>query len=618
MNRLPYPAALLLLVTAPAAAQEINAQRFTPSVDGQTFLVLNHPSVGGAGVGGGMTVSYADDPFIYRFEDEDLADIALLDGVATANLLGFANLGRVRLGVDVPLHLASSGYGVDGFRLLGDLGVDGKVSLLSREHLGLGARARVTLPTGNGNAWLGDAHPSVTTEVLAATGERVIVAANAGFRVYGGGAVELPDVSWGSRFTYGAGVSVPVWDPISATAELTGEMIFGSGGAPGAFPLEGLVSLRGEPQENLVASLGLGAGLTQGIGAPDFRVVAGVGWVPGRREVATDAVTARVVSDRDGDGIADTRDLCPDQAEDYNGTADDDGCPEAGLTPTRLLVRDEQGAQVAGAGIELLAGPETGRWSASDGELVRSLPPGTYRVRASGDGYIAHEDKVVVPEAPRHEATLTLSAEAAMGTVTLTVLDDQGQPVAARARLLGTDVEINTASDGVSQDRVPAGTWEVVVSAPGHTVARRTLRVEPDGTASLDVLLQRERVVVTEDRIVILDRVFFEFDSAVIKPESFGILDEVVATLKARDEIELVEVQGHTDDQGAADYNRELSQRRAEAVRAYLVKSGVAPDRLIARGYGEDRPLQSGETPDVRATNRRVEFVIHKRAQAAR
>ena len=613
MNRLsPLAFAALLLGSNTASAQEINAQRFEPAVDGRTFLVLTDPQVGRRGIGGSMTFNYADDPFIFRYENEDKADVALLDAVATTNLTTFANLGPARLGVDVPLHLASSGYAVEGFRLVGDLGLDAKIAVLDRQEkgVGLGARARLGLPTGNGSAWLGDARPTLGLEVASSVGERFMGAANLGLRLYPGGPVQLPEVAWGNRLTWGVGGKVPIWDFLWATAEVNGELIFGSAGATGAVPIEGLVAVRGNPIGDLIASLGAGTGFTKGIGAPDFRFVASVAWVPGTaRDLAENGG-----NDRDGDGIADARDLCPDQAEDMNGIADDDGCPDNGLTPTRLTVLDPEGAQVANARVELLEGPETGTYSMLDGELMRSLPPGTYRVRAGADDFLDAESTLVVPESPKHEATLRVVHEAPTGTVTITVMDEKGLPVVASARLLGADKTVATESDGVGHDTVPAGTWEIVVSAPNYQVARRTLRVDPDGASSLDVMLQPARVVVAGDRVVIMEKIFFEFDSAVIMPESFGILDEVVGVLREHGEIELIEVQGHTDSQGEADYNRKLSQKRAEAVSAYLTLHGVDPSRLTARGYGEDQPLQPGETEEAWAANRRVEFLIRRRA----
>lgn len=623
MRTLPSPlrrlTALLALWPGLAGAQQLNAQRFQPSVDAATFLTVDDSEVGDQGIGGSLIFNYADDPFVFRYADEDRAELEVLGSVATTNLLAYANMSDFRVGLDVPLHMASTGYGVEGFRLFGDLALDGRYQLMDRDQdlLGLGVGARVSLPTGNGDAWLGDKNPGFTASVQATYGQRVVGAVNLGLRGYAGSASQIDDVKWGARMLFRGGVTVPVVDPLWVTAELGGERMFGSRGAPGATPIEALGSVRGRPTDNLVASLGFGAGLTQGIGAPDYRVVAGVSWVPGQ-ETATDAyITAPTGSDRDGDGVADYRDLCPDQAEDRNGTADDDGCPDGGLTPTRLWARDPRGTQIAGATIELVSGPETGRWTMSDGELVRSLPAGRYRVQVVANDFHTKNAEVVVPEAPRHEAVISLDPVVPSGTLTVGVANAEGQPVEASLRLLGADGRIDTAQDGVGRGQIPAGTWEVVVSAPGYSPARRTISVEPGGASSIDVVLTGSRVRVTEDRVVILDKVFFEFDSAIIKPESFAILEEVAGAMLQHGEIALVEVQGHTDDQGADDYNRKLSAERAAAVRQVLINSGVSAARLSARGYGEDQPLQPGTSEEARAANRRVEFVIVRRQPIA-
>ena len=69
-------------------------------------------------------------------------------------------------------------------------------------------------------------------------------------------------------------------------------------------------------------------------------------------------------------------------------------------------------------------------------------------------------------------------------------------------------------------------------------------------------------------------------------------------------------VEGHTDSQGSASSNQDLSQRRAEAVRDYLVSRGIAGDRLTAQGFGPSRPIADNGTAEGRANNRRVEIVI--------
>ena len=96
---------------------------------------------------------------------------------------------------------------------------------------------------------------------------------------------------------------------------------------------------------------------------------------------------------------------------------------------------------------------------------------------------------------------------------------------------------------------------------------------------------------------------------ATIKPISFKLLDGVAAALTAHATLK-ISVEGHTDDRAAEDYNLKLSQRRAEAVRDYLIKKGIDPARLTAIGYGESRPAVPGKSEAARDQNRRVEFII--------
>ena len=186
-----------------------------------------------------------------------------------------------------------------------------------------------------------------------------------------------------------------------------------------------------------------------------------------------------------------------------------------------------------------------------------------------------------------------------------------GQPLAALVTVLEpSGRRFSTGEDGVGTERMPEGARELRVWAEGYAPERVRVTEEGGKTARLDVTLQPSRVDVYADRVEIRDKVFFELDSATIKAESFRILDDVVATLQGHPQIELLEIQGHTDDQGAEDYNLTLSQRRADAVMRYLVEAGVEPQRLVAKGYGETRPLQPNATAEARETNRRVAFRI--------
>jgi outer membrane protein OmpA-like peptidoglycan-associated protein len=130
---------------------------------------------------------------------------------------------------------------------------------------------------------------------------------------------------------------------------------------------------------------------------------------------------------------------------------------------------------------------------------------------------------------------------------------------------------------------------------------------DEDGCPDQDVAID------SGSEIEILKSIDFEFDKAVLRPTAPPILDAVAHMMVQNPAIVLVEVQGHTDEQGDDAYNLELSNRRAHTVQEYLVAHGVARERLRAEGYGESRPLDKAHTQAAYAKNRRVEFHILSR-----
>jgi outer membrane protein OmpA-like peptidoglycan-associated protein len=101
----------------------------------------------------------------------------------------------------------------------------------------------------------------------------------------------------------------------------------------------------------------------------------------------------------------------------------------------------------------------------------------------------------------------------------------------------------------------------------------------------------------------------FDFNSATLKPEGRELLSRIAGVLLASDGYGL-EVHGHTDDVGSEAYNRQLSERRAEAVKAYLVDAGIGADTVSVRGFGKSSPLVPGTSESARAQNRRVEIAL--------
>jgi len=106
------------------------------------------------------------------------------------------------------------------------------------------------------------------------------------------------------------------------------------------------------------------------------------------------------------------------------------------------------------------------------------------------------------------------------------------------------------------------------------------------------------------------DGLVFDRNSSVLSSDVQTQLSELASTLKTENENVYLEIQGHTDSTGSADYNEWLGQRRAERVQRFLHTQGVALDRMATISYGEAEPVAPNDTSDGRATNRRVEIVV--------
>jgi OOP family OmpA-OmpF porin len=116
---------------------------------------------------------------------------------------------------------------------------------------------------------------------------------------------------------------------------------------------------------------------------------------------------------------------------------------------------------------------------------------------------------------------------------------------------------------------------------------------------------------IDETTKIVLNNVFFDFDKAELKQESYPELNRIATLMKEKGSIE-VEIAGHTDATGDANYNLGLSKRRANAVAKYLISQGVAKDKIQVAFFGETKPVESNESVEGRKKNRRVEFRIIK------
>jgi flagellar motor protein MotB len=117
---------------------------------------------------------------------------------------------------------------------------------------------------------------------------------------------------------------------------------------------------------------------------------------------------------------------------------------------------------------------------------------------------------------------------------------------------------------------------------------------------------------IEEGSSVVLENIFFDFNKTDLLPASYAELDKVVEFMLEED-IKLIEIAGHTDNEGSDAYNLKLSEGRAASVVNYLISKGVKPERMTNMGYGESRPVDTNQTEEGRAQNRRVEFTLIKK-----
>ncbi|MEW5855663.1 MAG: OmpA family protein, partial [Myxococcota bacterium] len=245
-----------------------------------------------------------------------------------------------------------------------------------------------------------------------------------------------------------------------------------------------------------------------------------------------------------------------------------------------------------------------------------SMDPNTYEVIVEAVDYAPNKALAVVKAGELTTVDLRLTPQPRAAAFKATIVNDKDESVPAKIILTearGNVVELD-AQDGTVTADVPPGKYKAVARAEGYLLIGKNVVVEA-GSRTAEVFLlkpepRKRLTVLTKERIEIKSTIHFEYNKARLLSSSSFLLDEVVDTLLKNPQIERIRIEGHTDNTGAADYNQQLSQARAEAVREYLISNGVAESRVEAVGYGDARPLAPNTTEAGRARNRRVEFVI--------
>ncbi|MED5372031.1 MAG: MopE-related protein [Myxococcota bacterium] len=412
----------------------------------------------------------------------------VLSNLATSNLVvSGAPMRYLRLEAVLPVHMYGVGPAQGAFVALGDARLGAVIPVLPAAGIrpGVALGPSVWLPTGNEDRMVGN--PGISAGgVLAVNQElgRFGWNANLGARV--GRFEPERNLQAGAGPLVGVGGHVLLNPDVAVGVELVSQ------GATGFrnWPLEAMATSRVNLDGGLWATAGLAVGLNDAPGASTARVVLGVGWQQ-RPQPAQTVLVHRIEpeidpnADRDGDGIVDIEDLCPDQAETFDGFDDEDGCPE--------LDGDQDGVP-----------------------FERDACP---------------SEPIYPEQDPRH-------------------------------------------SDGCPHLAELAG-----------------------------------------DKIVLTQSIFFREGSAKIMRKSYPVLDEVAEIMLSDAAGDTVLIEGHTNNNGSAEYNYRLSEDRARAVMRYLIDAGVPREQLAAQGYGFDVPLVPHDDPMAQAINRRVEFTLVERSE---
>ena len=331
--------ALLCAWPSGALAQSFRLDRFRAAErPDDAFGVRRLGAFGHLRFGANAVADYANDPLVIKSTagSRELTSVVQHELVLKVDLsLALIDRVMVLAGFDAPLSMKGpdtrSAVAIppaDGAGF-GDLSLGARVRLFGEadDMFALALQAVLIVPTaGNAQTYRGEDNVAGRPELIAELRTRPVrVSANIG--VLARKNIELAEHEIGSELDYGLAVGVPVHPRVELLGELRGGFDLTDFGAKTSTGVEWLLGAKANTTSGLYASAGAGSGLTRGVGTPDARVVAQLGYLtPLKKEPKQ---TPPPVGDRDHDGVLDDVDSCPDQPEDRDGFADEDGCPDA-------------------------------------------------------------------------------------------------------------------------------------------------------------------------------------------------------------------------------------------------------------------------------------------------
>ena len=571
-----------LLIGASALAQpqvlpKLELERLTLNPNGAGSLLVGTGEVLSAGgYRFSFTGHYQHDP-LALFRD-GVKQGSLVKGRITGHLAAAYGLFNwLELSAQVPVLLTQSGDDLTQFIPekpstgpgLGTPYVGVRLGLLSQEDekpVDLSLGAQVGLPVGSATALAKDGSPRIIPSLM--VGRRfgsLRAALDAGVVVRSVSALvddfNIQD-EVGSELRLG-GVLATTGEGIRGELNLIGSVPFSRTGGT----VEALAGAR-MPVSSKLEAYGLaGVAVGEAPGTPTFRALLGVayGHTPPRCVAGGKHTPEQCPElDDDNDGVKNSLDTCQGQS----GRVDAQGCPVKDSDGDGVFDPDDRCVSVPGLA-QFQGCPDTDKDGIEDSADKCPQVPGVAQFQGcpdtDKDGF---EDSVdACPAEP------------------------------GIAELKGCPAK-DTDGDTLPDHRDNCPTEAGPVDNQGCPVQEKQI------------------VSIQKDRIEIKDKVYFDTNKTTIQKRSFKLLDQVAKVILEHPELEKVWIEGHTDERGSNLYNAELSQRRAESVREYLIKKGVAPQRLEARGMGRTLPVAPNTTEKGRAANRRVEFLTTPREGA--
>jgi outer membrane protein OmpA-like peptidoglycan-associated protein len=569
--------------TARAQAQPpLALDRFNPAPAGDRMFGVQSPFVAGdPGLHVMLLGDYAHNPLVLKHTSDDSRVSSVVSSQLFLHLNATLALwNRVALNLDVPVALLQDGDAASATGTsispptkaqFGDLRAGARIKILGDYHdiFQLAVGGYVWFPTG-GDGYVSDKKVRGLPQlILGGRADRFVWSLAAGPELRP--TQTFATIEQGTMLSWGGGIGFLLGEkrhfqigPEFSAALTLGDVNKRTSNA------EILLDARYRVIDDLELGLGIGPGLTSGIGTPDVRGVFMIAYTPEQK---------KALADRDKDGIADLDDACPD----VFGVASEDrmknGCP---------LPKDRDHDGIID---DLDACPDV-PGVASDDKTKNGCPLPKDR---DHDGII--DDLDACPDV----AGVADADPKKNGCPPVKDRDGDGIPDDKDAcpDLKGIATQ-DPATNGCPPDTDGDGIRDDTDACPTEKG-----KPDPDPTKN-----GCPRVRVTETEVFILEQVQFDTSKATIKKVSDPLLDNVAQVLKEHPELLKLEVQGHTDNKGVKISNQLLSQSRAEAVKKAMIKRGIDAKRLTAKGYGQDQPIATNDTDEGRTKNRRVQFKI--------